>query len=325
MVQQRIKKKAVGMGRIFVAILGALAVGCIKPTPPAPVAQAPQRAQPPFQYDPPPVALSPGCKTDRGDTTGCAKNSALLSAQRDLGRLHRTQMAQMAGSLKRVHSLLNRVDSQPVVHIALSPLKTSNWTNPEGRYPAELVLRMENGRGLDYLGSDAVDSMKSAMAALKQMSNTHSAEWRETKSNAPMGLVLPAELLAQRVLASVSVNLVDTTITFSVPKHLAQEYLVREVSPWDVVAAHVIQEAGIRFKVLGKHRHTLVPALTVTGSSSFQIKEMRPARVKATFVSMIRPVDSCKGLRGEVRFVRRDASPALRAAFRPVPKTGGAR
>jgi hypothetical protein len=231
----------------------------------------------------------------------------------------------MAHYLRTLNGILNRSNAPPTARISTRPLDTNGWTDPEGTYPAQMVVRLEYERGLHYLGDTALEDMRSVLATLKTLSRGHGLAWQQAKAKFPPGLSLPEELLAERVKMEVSVYLVDETMALELPGVLAREFLRRDVSPWDVVAAHVVKEAGSPYKVVEEHRYELESVFSISSGSSIQITELAPQLDRTEFVSSISPIDACKGLRGELRYVRRNQKPALRASITAVSKAGGAR
>ena len=317
------------MGRtlLFLNLLGTfLVVGCVKPVPQTAVKQttAAPVEKPRFKVDAPLQRLTKGCET--GHLQGCSRHQLLQRGQKELALLHQSQAKEMVPHLRIINGILNRVNAPPIARISTRPLDTNSWTDPSGTYPAQMVVRLQYDRGLNYLGSTALTDMKSVLAELDTVSRRQESEWRDVRSKFPRDLSLPREILEQRATVEVVVNLVDETVRLRLPGLLAQPFLKRNVSPWDVVAAHVVKEAGSPYKVVEEHRYRLASVFSIDASpSQIHITELAPQLDRAEFVSSIKPIDACKGLRGEVRYVRRDQKPALRASITAVSKAGGAR
>lgn len=307
---------------LFWVLLG---IGCVKPVPQTAVTQAKavKVEKPPFVLDAPPERLTAGCET--GHLEGCNRHQLLQRGQRDLALLHQNQTIEMIRHLHTLNGILNRSNGPPTARISTRPLDTNSWTDPEGIYPAQMVVRLEYERGLHYLGDTALKDIRSVLATLKTLSRGHGLAWQQAKKKYPRDLSLPEELLAERAKVEVTVVLVDETIAIKLPDVLAREFLRRDVSPWDAVAAHVVKEAGSPYKVVEEHRYELSPVFSISSGSGIQIVELAPRLDRTEFVSSISPIDACKGLRGELRYVRRNQKPALRASITAVSKAGGAR
>ena len=300
------------------AALGVLSIstGCTKQVGPAPAAES-------FKIDAPPVPLNPSCAT--GGLAGCDTTQALKGAVGVMQGLHDGQMSEMSTALRSLAGVLNRKDSTPTVRITAPKLSPDNWVDPEGTYPADLELRVQSTRGLESMGENSVADMKGALGQLDTLAKAHKEQWDTTLEAQPAGLVLPDEIGEQRKQALVNVKLDDADYSFAVPQHLGAAHIQRSLTPWVGVASHVITEPGMKYEVVHEHRKELTPALSVSGTGPFSIVERRPGREVHKFTSEITPADACQKLRGELRFIRADASVALRATFRHVSTSGGAK
>jgi hypothetical protein len=304
----------------LLVVVVVLCAGCIKPQPPA---QENIPSGVPFARDAPPQALGPGCLTDT--LNGCDKARQMQQGVAGMWKLHRSQMAQMELSLRSLEGVLRRADSIPTARVSAPKLNANSWTDPDGKYPASLQVRVEYQRGLARMGTNTVRDMEGALAALKDLDKSHKRAWRASIKEVASGLILPKELLMERQYASVNAKLNHVNYSFDVPIHLGQKYIKRSVEPWVAVASHVITKPGVRYKAVAEHRKRLNPALFVAGSGPFTIRELPPLRQKFEFSSKVKPIDACKELRGELRFVRADETLPLRVAFKAKPVSGGAR
>jgi hypothetical protein len=299
-----------------VTLLG-FSQGCVKPAPPT------TEGITPFTVDPAVPPLQASCATD--SLAGCETTKSLLQAIATMKALHAKQMAEIETALSSLQGVLSRPDSTPSTNIQTVKLDTDTWTDVDARYPADLIVRMEQQRGLSYMGEKSVDDLNGALHHLKQTSEAHKSEWDSTLRAQPKGIVLPKELLAERASSSVSATLHDNKYNFDVPTHLGKKYIKRDVSPWVALAAHVISEPGMQYEVIYQHVLPLPDALSVTGQGPFTIVEHSPEKTKITKTSQILPSDVCESLRGELRYVRKGSPIPVRAAFRVDPNAGGAK
>jgi hypothetical protein len=306
----------------LLVVIVVLSLGCIKPQP-TDQAQEYISSGVPFARDAPPEALGPGCLTDT--LNGCDKARMMEQGVADMWKLHRSQMAQMELSLRSLEGVLRRADSIPTARVSAPKLNANGWNDPDGKYPAPLQVRVEYQRGLDRMGANTVRDMEGALAALQDLDKSQKRAWRASIRSVPSGLVLPKELLMERQYSVVNAKLNHASYSFEVPIHLGQKYIKRSVEPWIAVASHVITKPGVRYKAVAEHRKQLNPAILVSGSGPFSIKELPPLRQKFEFSSKVKPSDACKELRGELRFVRSDETLPLRVAFKAKPASGGAR
>jgi hypothetical protein len=300
------------------AALGVLSLsaGCVKQVGPEPAAES-------FKIDAPVVALNPSCAT--GGLAGCDTTQILKTAVGVMQDLHLAQMSEMSLALRSLEGVLNRKDSTPAARISAAKLSTDSWIDPEGTYPANLELRVQTTRGLESMGSNSVNDMKGALGQLVALAKAQKEKWDSTLKAQPAGLVLPDEIGEQRTLTPVNVKLDDSDFVFAVPQHLGEAHIGRSIAPWIAVSSHVITEPGMRYEVVHEHKQELTAALSVSGAGPFNIVERRPGREVHNFTSEITPADACQKLRGELRFIRADAAVPLRASFRHISSTGGAK
>ena len=299
----------------LVSLLG-VTQGCMKPKAPETGTLAA------FNVDPPTPPLSPSCGTS--NIAGCDNARALEQSIATMAALHDAQMAEMASALSSLQGVLSRPDTTPTANIQATPLKTKDWVDIEAEYPADLVVRFEAQRGLAYMGSNSVDDMNGALANLDRIAKQHEDQWDAALSAQPRGLVLPDEILEERVPTMVQATLTKSDYTFDVPLHLGKAYIKRQVTPWRALAAHVISEPGMQYEVLEQHTLTIDDAIAVVGNGPFSITERDAYKTKTTVTSMILPTDVCDSLRGELRFVRAGQPVPVRAAFRVATNAGGA-
>ena len=301
----------------FLVSLFGLTQGCMKP-------KAPETGNlAAFNVDPPTPPLTSSCGTS--DLAGCDDARALEQSIATMVALHDAQMAEMASALSSLQGVLSRPDTTPTANIQATPLETKDWVDIEAEYPADLVVRFESQRGLAYMGSNSVNDMNGALANLEKIAKQHQEQWDSTLSEQPRGLVLPKDLLEERIPAKVQANLTESDYTFDVPLHLGKAYIKRSVAPWRALAAHVISEPGMQYEVLEQHTLTIDDAVAVAGNGPFSITERDPYKAKNTVTSTILPTDVCDTLRGELRFVRAGQPVPVRAAFRVATNEGGAK
>ncbi len=300
----------------LLAMASILAAGCVKQAGPEPSIEK-------FSIDAAPEALNPSCST--GGLEGCETTQSLKAGVAAMQDLHDKQMSEMTTALSALSGVLNRKDSTPTARITAEKLSTDSWTDPEGSYPANLEVRIQNIRGLERMGENSVNDMKGALAALDKLATDHKEQWGTTLQSQPKGLVLPESLSEERATTQVTAALDDADYSFQVPSHLAGDHIQRDVAPWVVVASHVISEEGMKYEVVQEHRKQLTGAITVSGSGPFTISELKPNRELHTFGSEVTPSDACQKLRGELRFTRADTPVPLRATFRDLSSNGGAK
>ena len=296
---------------------GSFATGCLKPVTSTATIE-------PFAIDGDPSPLNQSCSTD--GLAGCETTQGLKNSVATMQALHDTQMTEMGNALRSLSGVLGRQDSTPIARVTALELSTDDWTDPEGSYPALLEVRIQNSRGLDRMGSNSVNDMNGALAALDTLSDTHAEQWKATLEAQPSGLVLPQSITDERAMSKVAGLLDNATYNFEVPSHLAVSHIKRDVAPWVMVASHVITEPGMQHAVVQEHQVQLTPAVAISAApGAYAITEQKPSREIHKMTSMITPADACQSLRGELRYTRADAPVPLRADFRQSASNGGAK
>jgi hypothetical protein len=303
--------------RTLLCVVSALVVcfasGC------ATVRVPPKVAPQPFKMDPPPGQLGTTCATDT--LGGCDRLQELQSKTTALRAVHAADMKKLKGLAKALGRLLSLPEAIPRATVVAEQPDTSGWVDPDGIYPAVLVVRLEYDRGLDRLGKKAWTDIIQAIDVLRETSELISKNW--TRVAAESGSKIPPEILAERRDALVTVQLAEGTTQFRLPMDLAANYLRREAVPWVVVASHVTTEGKLKHKMIQEHIMAIRPALEITqqrkGSAmAVTITESIPLRDRKVFQSEIAARDYCKKLRGELRFVPFGQMPPRKVEFRPV-------
>jgi hypothetical protein len=288
----------------------------------------PVRTSPPkpFLKSPPPGRLGASCVTL--EVAGC---SALDAMKGDTAAFHKTHAAQMKvleGQLQSIARMLSRPEAVPTASIAAYSPDTTAWNDPDGIYPATMVVRFEYERGLNRLGKNVEFDLKQALEALSVSSQAASRDWQELVKGART--TIPDAIAAARTAALVSVQFVDKTFAFSIPAALAERYLRRDALPWEALVSHVITEGKLKHKRVKEHRLQIAPALTVVQQANprglaVTITESPAQRDRKTLQSQVPVGDFCKKLRGELRFVPRDQKLSMKAVFRSAADKGGSR
>jgi hypothetical protein len=237
---------------------------------------------------------------------------------------HAAQMKALEGLLQNIARLLSRPEAVPTASISAFSPDTTAWNDPDGIYPATMIVWFEYDRGLNRLGDTVEVDLKQALETLHVASQLANREWQELVTNART--TIPTAIAEARTAAQVSVQFVDKTFAFSIPGALAERYLKRDALPWEALVSHVITEGKLKHKRVKEHRLPVVPALTVVQQGlAVTITESPAQRDRKILKSQVPVGDFCKQLRGELRFVPRDQKLPMKAVFRRAAKKGGAR
>jgi len=275
----------------------------------------------PFPRDPIPEELVTNCRSE--DLVACDALSEMNAKITALDELHQTQYGELEKILKKIARLIKYKERPPAATVTADQPDTSKWTDPQGKYPSKMVIRIEYKRGLERLATktDVPKELTAELADLYRKSKKFAKAWDKKVSSARVRL--PKELMAKREMGSLKYNLVEKKGTINhIPKKLLDKYIVRNAQPWAAKASHVITEYRLSYKSAKDHEVNILPALTVTrpenGKGSYGISETRAKRERLVLTSMLDAENYCETLRAEMRFYPKGKSPPMKVVFRPV-------
>jgi len=275
---------------------------------------------------PPPKRFKPSCLS--GAVPGCDRLQRLKQDTDALRIAHEDHMQTLERLTRQLGRLLSAQVKRPNAAISVVDPEVGVWDDPNGVYPATLILELEYARGLERLESVTLADVKSAVKSLKDAALKVAEDWRQliVLSKAKV----PAEILSQRRLVKVEITFRGLRAEFELPLFLAQRHLKRDQQAWTAIASHVVTDGALKHRIVQEHRVGTQDAFIVQAEFSARVPRVRitetPAgELRKQFVSQVPVADFCKNLRAELRFVPLNQLLPKKVEFRPAAKSGGAR
>ncbi len=301
-------------------VLVASMVGCAKPAPPTPPADALVGIAT-FKLDAD-EHLRRSCQT--AALEDCDVVKALERAEQSLRALHANQVREQRALLARLLDLLEREDETPVLRLTEKSLRPETWPSADAQTTGTLEVRTEVPRGTTAMGPGTLADLKALLKEIKALKASHDRAFDALLKAAPKAFQPPADLANARGDRQIVVNIEEGSAKLELMAAAFENQSFNPVAPWVAVVSFVVSKDGLPYSEVASNRIAIPPALEAAlYPAGLVINERREAAGKASVSSTFDVRHVCDTLRGEVRFVRADETLQRQASFVRVGSEGG--